>query len=462
MKTFFKKFVIVLRALAFVIFATFLPALIIAFLIADIDIALGFTNFQSVLALIIGLFFVVVGLLFRIWATLAFYNHQLAVLRLTAQSELISSGPYRFTRSPHYIGITLIFLGCAILVGSYVALVAVIPLFIFWNQLLKRYEEPKLAHAFGETYEKYRRSVPRWINSNAKSVFACISFLIVAPLILYGVTTSACPNVQQKLTENKATIDGRDIYYQTAGNSTNAPLIFMHGWGARRDDTCGIGRKNVTAELAKHFNVYSLELPGLIRSEPPQSIWDMEDYGRFLRLFIEEVGIDHPIVMGQSFGGGVATTYAGLYPEDVPYLVLVDASPGKRTKNFYYSLRFRWKPFFDWTVDSRFVPLSFKRTVVSLYLGVPQEAINRENVRKYLVMSDVETTYSVKTDYSLLPMPTLLIWGKDDIYVTPLDRAREIAKEIPNVNLVIIEGGHLALYTNTNEAIQAIINYMPQ
>lgn len=236
----------------------------------------------------------------------------------------------------------------------------------------------------------------------------------------------------------------------------------MHGWGARRDDTCGIGRKNVTAKLAKYFNVFSVELPGLIRSEPPQSVWSMEEYATFLRLFIDKIGIDRPIIMGQSFGGGVATTYAGIYSEDVPYLVLVDASPGKWTKNFYYNLRFKWKPFFDLVVDSRFVPLSFKRTVISLYLGVPQEVINHDNVRRYLVMSDVETTYSVKIDYNSLAMPTLLIWGKDDIYVTPLNRAREIAEEIPNADLVIIDGGHLALYTNTKEAVKAIINHIPK
>src|SRR3989338_1659373 len=149
-----KTILITLRALAFAIFVTFLPALIIAFFAADIDIALSFENFQSTPVFMVGLYFIIVGFIFRIWATLTFYNHHLAVLRLSAQNKLITSGPYRFTRSPHYIGFTLIFLGCAILVGSYVALVAVVLLFAIWYLLLT-YEEPRLVRAFGERYKTY-------------------------------------------------------------------------------------------------------------------------------------------------------------------------------------------------------------------------------------------------------------------------------------------------------------------
>lgn len=73
-----KTISITLRALAYAIFVTFLPLLIMAFFIADIDIALGLKNFQSISAFRVGLFFIVVGLVFRVWSTLTFYNHHLA------------------------------------------------------------------------------------------------------------------------------------------------------------------------------------------------------------------------------------------------------------------------------------------------------------------------------------------------------------------------------------------------
>ena len=76
-------------------------------------------------------------------------------------------------------------------------------------------------------------------------------------------------------------------------------------------------------------------------------------------------------------------------------------------------------------------------------------------------MSDIDTTYSVKTNYSLLPMPVLLIWGEKDTFVTPLQRAKEIAREIPKAKLVVIpNAGHLALYTKTDRIIEEIVKFI--
>ena len=75
-------------------------------------------------------------------------------------------------------------------------------------------------------------------------------------------------------------------------------------------------------------------------------------------------------------------------------------------------------------------------------------------------MSDIETTYSVKTDYRSLSMPVLLLWGEKDIFVTPLQRAKEIAQEISNAKLVVIPGaGHLALYTKTDKVVEEIVKF---
>ena len=87
--------------------------------------------------------------------------------------------------------------------------------------------------------------------------------------------------------------------------------------------------------------------------------------------------------------------------------------------------------------------------------------MTNENIQKYKIMSDVETGYSVKTDYNSLPMPVLLIWGGKDTYVTPLQRAKEIALEIPNSKLVVIpDAGHLALYTKTEKVVDEIVKFI--
>jgi len=80
-----------------------------------------------------------------------------------APRRLVMAGPYRFVRNPMEVGFFLILLGEALLFRS-------IALVLYWlTGLAILYvrgvlvEEPGLRSKFGATYERYRKSVPRWI-----------------------------------------------------------------------------------------------------------------------------------------------------------------------------------------------------------------------------------------------------------------------------------------------------------
>jgi len=76
---------------------------------------------------------------------------------------LVVSGLHRYVRNPMYIGVLLVILGQAALfdaprVAEYGCLcVLVAHIFVLL------YEEPTLHRQFGESYEQYLRTVPRWI-----------------------------------------------------------------------------------------------------------------------------------------------------------------------------------------------------------------------------------------------------------------------------------------------------------
>jgi protein-S-isoprenylcysteine O-methyltransferase Ste14 len=79
-------------------------------------------------------------------------------------TRLVTTGPYRFTRNPMYVGLTTILLGMGLLVGTWpflvfppVAFVLVVSAFFI------RREEQILVRAFGEEYEVFRRRVRRWL-----------------------------------------------------------------------------------------------------------------------------------------------------------------------------------------------------------------------------------------------------------------------------------------------------------
>ncbi len=76
---------------------------------------------------------------------------------------LVTTALHRYVRNPMYIGVFGVILGEAATFRS-VRLLAYAGFFCVPVQLFVIfYEEPTLRLQFGESYEEYRRSVPRWI-----------------------------------------------------------------------------------------------------------------------------------------------------------------------------------------------------------------------------------------------------------------------------------------------------------
>ena len=77
--------------------------------------------------------------------------------------ELMIRGSYRFVRNPEYVGGLLLLVGQAILFKSFGFLIYFVVLFLLFHLLVVFIEERMLKEKFGELYEQYCTSVPRWI-----------------------------------------------------------------------------------------------------------------------------------------------------------------------------------------------------------------------------------------------------------------------------------------------------------
>jgi len=77
--------------------------------------------------------------------------------------EIISTGIYRYTRNPMYVGMAAVQTGIGIGWGNgwILALVPVVLAIIY--AIAVRHEEAYLERKFGETYTAYKASVRRWI-----------------------------------------------------------------------------------------------------------------------------------------------------------------------------------------------------------------------------------------------------------------------------------------------------------
>ncbi len=78
-------------------------------------------------------------------------------------TQLVTSGIYRYSRNPMYIGFLLLLLAWAIFLGSLFALL-VLPVFVLLISIVQiRPEEKALEDKFGDAYRHYLSSVRRWI-----------------------------------------------------------------------------------------------------------------------------------------------------------------------------------------------------------------------------------------------------------------------------------------------------------
>jgi protein-S-isoprenylcysteine O-methyltransferase Ste14 len=92
-----------------------------------------------------------------------FNRHDTAVEPWKPTTAIVTTGPYRFTRNPAYLGMALVYVGIALLASAlWVLLPLPVVLAVIDNGVIKR-EERYLERKFGDEYVAYRRGVRRWI-----------------------------------------------------------------------------------------------------------------------------------------------------------------------------------------------------------------------------------------------------------------------------------------------------------
>jgi protein-S-isoprenylcysteine O-methyltransferase Ste14 len=84
-------------------------------------------------------------------------------IKASSASALVSSGVYRFTRNPMYLGLLLVLFAWAMLLSNPLALL-LLPVYVLYiNRFQIIPEERVLASLFGTEYSAYKECVRRWL-----------------------------------------------------------------------------------------------------------------------------------------------------------------------------------------------------------------------------------------------------------------------------------------------------------
>ena len=103
------------------------------------------------------------GLATEIVADQVFKRHGTTVKPFEVSSALVTTGVFRFSRNPMYLGMVFVLVGVALLFGSLVALVPAVALAVGLDRRFIDVEEKMLAERFGDAWTDYRQRTRRWL-----------------------------------------------------------------------------------------------------------------------------------------------------------------------------------------------------------------------------------------------------------------------------------------------------------
>ena len=120
-------------------------------------------------------------------------------------------------------------------------------------------------------------------------------------------------------TQSITTPDGVRIAYHEVGSGDPA-IIFVHG---------GFGNRTGFGFQEEYFSpdhrCVAVDLRGHGESDKPDVVYTMEQHGDDVAELIRQLGLDRPVLVGQSMGGQVIISAASRHPERVGAIASLDS-----------------------------------------------------------------------------------------------------------------------------------------
>jgi len=208
-------------------------------------------------------------------------------------------------------------------------------------------------------------------------------------------------------------------------------IILLHGWNQNKEIW-----GNIISKLS-NYNTLAIDLPGFGKEKITSQDWNITEYAKWTRKKIAKLtkGNSDIVLIGHSFGGRIATKIASENPKWLKGLILSGSPsiyrPKISTKIKIYAYKMI-KIFIPHWLKIRFLPIELKRAYLS----------GMDTIFRKVVI------YDQTNSLNKINVPTLLIWGENDIEV-PLHIPKEIATKIKKSDLKIISKvGHNSFIDN--------------
>ncbi len=301
-----------------------------------------------------------------------------------------------------------------------------------------------------------------------------ITILILAGLILAGLgatTQHLSGRAERAFPPSGRFIEAdgiRQHVIERGSPEGDAPvLVMIHGaYGSAEDFAVSLMPRTV-----HRFRSIAIDRPGHGYSRRGNAAPVTPDrQARYLDAALRQLNVDRPcILLGFSYGGAVALSYALQYPDRVAAMVLVSPATHPYDKAAFSLADLTLAPLIgpllrhtivmpvgrlliDDGIERVFapgpVPLAYGKVPVELSIRPDAYAANAEDVDSLSAFLERQAKR-----YHELKMPIVVIANDDDRIVSPALHSRKLAKDAPQVELILVDGGGHPLHFSHPEAV---------
>ncbi len=248
------------------------------------------------------------------------------------------------------------------------------------------------------------------------------------------------------------TLSAGTIHYEEYGSVGSRPIVFIHGYGMG---------SSLWRPLAKRLGGWGSRClvptwPLGAHSEPMREGADqtMEGIAALVAEFLDALGLDDAVLVGNDTGGAIAQIVATTAPQRLGGLVLTSCDafehfPPPILKPLIAAAKFG--PAFRTAVEPLRTRFARRRAYGALahadidHLAaewvrpVVSDARIREDLRRFTASLNTQTTIDAAARLPRFTKPALIAWSADDAFF-PVEDGRRLADELPDSRFELIDG----------------------
>lgn len=275
----------------------------------------------------------------------------------------------------------------------------------------------------------------------------------------------------------RAKVDGVEIFYREAGPKGAPALLLLHGF-----PTSSQMFRGLIPLLADKYHVIAPDYPGYGFSDMPDRsnfAYTFDNCAKIVEQLTRQLGVSHYALYVMDYGAPVGFRLAAKYPEKVTAIIIQNGNAyDEGLLGFWDPIKAYWKTGASKEREALRFLTTAKATYWQYTNGVRDESLVSPDARTVdQALMDrpgnadiqLDMLYDYRTNPPLYPQwqayfrahkpPTLIVWGKNDEIFPPAG-AWPYKRDLPNVEIHLIDTGHFALETNGPEIAAYIRDFL--